>query len=369
MPTYHILGLMSGSSLDGLDIAYCTISNAKGKWSYSLCDAVCLPYSTKWRLRLNNLVMQNAITYLKTDAYFGHYIGEMVQYYLQKNHLEDTIDFISWHGQTIFHQPDNKVTSQIGDGAAIAAITGLPVVCSFRNTDIALGGQGAPIAPIADTMLFNGYSHYLNLGGIANISFVNGKTNVIAYDVCGCNLILNKLAEERNVDYDKDGNLGRAGQMQQEMFEELNTSWYFDKSYPKSLSGGWVSKVILPVFNRFSSSTEDKICTACEHIAYQIGREIEVIYQNEKIEPSVNHKMLITGGGALNSFLVSRIKENTRVPIEIPDQMTIKFKEAILMALMGALRVHNKENCLSSVTGASANTIGGAIFQGSRKLI
>lgn len=360
---------MSGSSLDGLDIAYCRFDGENDNWDYKLIDSVCIPFPNKWKLRLSNLVMQNAITYLKTHAYFGHYIGSLVADYITNNKLQKQLDFIAWHGQTIFHQPDNKLTSQIGDGAAIAAITGFPVICDFRTTDVALGGQGAPVAPIADLILFQNYSHFLNLGGIANISFIKDSEHIIAYDTCGCNLILNKLAEAENLPFDKDGNLGRAGVVNKDLLDEINASWYFEKAYPKSLSGGWVSKVILPVFSRYNISTTDKISTACEHIAYQIGREVDEIYRRENIEVGATHKMLITGGGALNSFLVSRIKENTRVPIELPDPDIINYKEAILMALMGVLRIHNHDNCLSSVTGALRNSIGGAIYQGHIKHI
>src|SRR6185436_17977412 len=210
MKTYKVIGLMSGTSMDGLDIAYCNIIEDGGKWSYKILNAETVPYPVKWKLRLEQLVLQNAVTYIKTHAFLGHYYGTEVKAFIERHGLEGEIEFIASHGQTVFHQPENRLTSQIGDGAAIAAVTGYPVICDFRGIDVALGGQGTPITPIADKYFFSEYKYLLNLGGISNITcHVNDK--YIAFDISPVNLILNRLAKNAGQDYDKDGLLAAAG--------------------------------------------------------------------------------------------------------------------------------------------------------------
>ena len=369
MSTYKVIGLMSGTSMDGLDIAYCNFTEENGKWGYEILKCTTVPYPTKWQLRLSKLVLQNAINYIKTHVFYGHYIGATVSEFIEENNLIDQVDFISSHGQTIFHQPENNLTSQIGDGAAIAAETGLPVVSNFRTMDVAMAGQGTPISPIGEKNLFPDYKFYLNLGGIANITCKVSDGRYIAFDTCPVNLVLNALAHDANHDYDENGNFARDGSLNQELLDDLNGSWYYEKEYPKSLSGGWVSKVFMPIIKRCPISTEDKLRTACEHIGVQVARDLEVIKGKEGISLDKGDKMLVTGGGAFNSFLVERLKEHVPVEIELPDEDIIKFKEAIIIGLMGALRVRNEINCLNSVTGASQDNIGGAIYQGTTKTV
>lgn len=358
---YSAIGLMSGSSLDGIDLVYCQFEEEGGQWKYEIVHSDFTPYPNKWKLRLRNLVLQNAITYLKTHTFYGHYLGEVINEFIKKYDLADKVDFIASHGQTIFHQPDNLLTSQIGDGAAIASKTHLPVICNFRNTDVALRGQGAPIVPVGDRHLFADYRLCLNLGGIANISCKVSPAYIIAYDICANNLILNRLAGRLQLEYDEDGKHAAQGVVHEELLEELNNSWYYKKEYPKSLSGGWVNKVIIPIFKRFRMSPQDHLRTAVEHIAYQIGQDIKRIYQHEQIR---NHqdKMLVTGGGAFNKFLIQRLAQHSPVDLVIPDSQTIEFKEALIMAFVGALRIRQEPNCLKSVTGADYDNIGGAIY-------
>ncbi len=354
---------MSGTSMDGLDIAYCHITEDGGKWSYKILNAETVPYPVKWKLRLEQLVLQNAVTHIKTHAFLGHFYGTEVKAFIERHHLDGQIDFIASHGQTIFHQPENRFTSQIGDGAAIAAVTGYPVICDFRGIDVALGGQGTPITPIADKLFYPDYKCLLNLGGISNIT-CNTGTKHIAFDISPVNLILNKLAKNAGQDYDKDGLLAAAGTVNTALLEELNGSWYYEKDYPKSMSGGWVSKVMLPVVARHQISTQDKLCTLCEHIAIQIGRSIQQIINKESINISKADKMLVTGGGALNKFLMERITEKAPITVVLPDDETVNFKEALMMGLMGVLRLRNETNCMTSVTGAERDNVGGAIYQG-----
>lgn len=360
---------MSGSSLDGLDIAYCEIVEDNGSWSYQVIIAETIPFTPKWKLRLEKLVLQNAVTYIKTHAYLGHYFGELVNGFVEKHQLFDKIDFISSHGQTVFHQPDNGFTSQIGDPSAIVVHTGLPVISDFRHIDVALSGQGTPIAPIADQLFFNSYRFLLNLGGIANITYQEKNSVNAAFDITPVNLILNRLARIMHYDFDKDGNIARSGKVIDDLYNDLNNSHYYAKQYPKSLSGGWVSKVMAPLVSRYKNPVPDKLRTICEHISYQISQSILEIVEKENITLKSDEKMLATGGGALNKYLIELIDSKAPVSVIIPDEQTIHFKEALLMALMGVLRYRNEVNCLSSVTGAKSDSIGGAIYQGTRKLL
>lgn len=365
MKTYKVIGLMSGTSMDGLDIAFCHITEDSDKWTYRIVQAETVPYPPKWKLRLEQLVLQNAVTYIKTHAFLGHYYGTEVKAFIERHHLEGEIDFIASHGQTIFHQPENRFTSQIGDGAAIAAVTGYPVICDFRSVDVALGGQGTPITPIADKLLFSDYKYLLNLGGIANVTCHVGD-KYIAFDVAPVNLILNRLAKNAGHEYDEDGNMARSGVVNSRLLDELNASWYYEKDYPKSLSGGWVSKVMVPVVTHHQISNADKLRTLCEHIAIQMGKAFQRVMDRERVNISKVDKMLVTGGGALNKFLIERISEKVPATVIVPDVQTVNFKEALMVGLMGVLRLRSQINCLSTVTGAERDNIGGAIYQGYR---
>ncbi len=368
METYHAIGVMTGSSLDGIDLAYTKITVENGQYNYEVLISECVPIPPKWKLRIEQLVLQNAVTYLKTSAFFGHFIGDRIAEFIEKHSLREQLDFIASHGQTVFHQPENLFTSQIGDGAAIARKSGFPVICDFRSIDVALGGQGAPVAPIADKIFFPDYKFFLNLGGIGNITAnINGR--YVAFDITAVNLVLNKVARLKGADFDYDGNMARAGELDDRLFEELNGSWYYEKDYPKSLSGGWVSKVVLPTLSRHNISIENKLRTLVEHIAFQISRSIAQVHKKESIDISKADKMLVTGGGAFNSFLVERIEALSPLSLIVPDDETVKYKEAILMALMGVLRLRGEVNCLGSVTGAERDSIGGAIYQGYYKKI
>jgi anhydro-N-acetylmuramic acid kinase len=367
MKTYKVLGLMTGSSLDGVDVAFVHIETDGKQWNYKFETAECIPFPQKWRLRLQSLVLQNAVTYLKTDTYFGHYIGDVVKKFVEDHGLNGQVDFVASHGQTIFHQPENQMTSQIGDGASIAAESELPVVCNFRTVDIALGGQGTPIVPIGDKLLFPNFRYCLNIGGIANISAKLNDGKMIGFDICAANSVLNALAGEIDLDYDKDGSVAREGRVNEELLNEMTSQWYYEKQYPKSLGGGWITKVFLPIFKKFRIPTEDKLRTAVEHIAQQIAKDLNTIMDREGLPKNSNDQMLITGGGAFNKLLVERIAHNVPVQVIVPDTTTVKFKEALIIALMGVLRVRHDINVLSSVTGAKEDSIGGEIFLSTKK--
>lgn len=373
--TYHSIGLMSGSSLDGLDIAYCTFRVSQDdpkqspKVEWQLVHAETVPFSEQWVARLYHLPKQDALSFSKTHTYFGHYMGELVNAFIQKNYIDP--DFIASHGHTVFHYPDQRMTMQIGDGAALAAVTGFPVINNFRTQDIAINGEGTPLAPIADKLLFEGYDFYMNIGGIANIT-CNANGKFIAFDTAPANQVLNALALQLGFDFDKDGAIAAKATMDQELFGAMQEIDYFTLPYPKSLDNSWIQQSFLPTLMQDEASSEDKLRTYTDFIAYQTAQSIEQIILTEKIKKST-FKLFITGGGALNTFLINSIQkycnEKQTVEIIIPERNIIEFKEAVLMALMGVLRVENIPNCMQSVTGAKRDTIGGAIFQGSKKTI
>ena len=369
--TYRALGLMSGSSLDGLDIACCvfTINSSAVEIplkvaSWKLEAAATIPYSSDWQLRLKNLPEESALAFAKTHVDFGHYLGKLVNTFLQKHDLKP--DLIASHGHTVFHYPDQHFTTQIGDGAALVAATGLTVVDNFRNLDVALNGQGAPLAPLADLVLLRGYDFYLNLGGIANIS-ADTKNGFVAFDIGGANQVLNTLVAPLGLEYDHGGNLAAKGTLQPTLLEKVNELLYFHEPYPKSLGNQWVRTNLQEIYNLFDFSLEDKLHTACIQLAQQTAKSIQQIIKKEGLKKD-RYQLLATGGGAFNHFLIKCIEEeaNKVCPLEvkIPEEQIISFKEAILMALMGVMRMENQPNCLSSVTGANRAVIGGAVHQG-----
>ncbi len=374
LKTYNAIGLMSGSSLDGLDIAYCKFdveNESISKWE--LLQAETIPFSEMWQSRLAHLPVQSALIYAKTHAYFGHYLGELVIDFMSRNlpvrQAGKVIpDFIASHGHTIFHYPDKRMTAQIGDGGALAATTGLTVISDFRTQDIAIGGEGTPLAPAADKYLFEGYDFYLNLGGIANISCnVHGK--MIAFDIGGANQVLNGLAVLMNQEYDEGGIIAAQGEVVKALLEEVNSIDYFSRKYPKSLDNQWVVQNLLKKYREFPESVENRMRTAVEQLATQTVLSVLQIIDNEGLTKE-KYQMLATGGGVFNSFLMARMqelfKEKIDLEIVIPKKETVAFKEAILMALLGVLRMENIPNCLASVTGARRDTIGGAIYHGKK---
>jgi len=351
MNTYKVTGIMSGTSLDGVDLAYCSFWIKEGKWNFTIEKAETIPYPPLWKDRLSNLETQSALDFTRTDSEYGHYLGRITKKFHANFNLMP--DFVASHGHTIFHQPGSKFTSQIGKGSAIAAETGIPVICDFRSTDVALGGQGAPLVPIGDHYLFEKYSFCLNLGGFANISYAKSGGR-IAFDICPANIVLNHLTASLHLDYDENGDLAKAGNLDQTLLEELNKLQYYHRQPPKSLGKEWVIENVFPILERYKIPSEDKLRTYVEHISYQVAKAIS---------QTDSFTMLITGGGAFNTFLIERIHEKTGIVLVLPDPLIINFKEALIFAFLGVLRWRNEINCLKSYTGASHDNIGGAIYQ------
>ena len=350
MNIFNTIGIMSGTSLDGLDIAYCTFRENNHGWDFRIEHATTLKYSNEFRNKLANAWKLNTIDFLQFHNEFGTFIGKKVNQFIKTRELN--VDFISSHGHTIFHTPKSKFTFQIGNGAFIAAETGITTISDFRTFNVALGGQGAPLVPIGDLLLFKNYDYCLNLGGFSNISFQK-QNKRIAYDICPVNIAINHYAKQKGREYDKNGNIAKRGKVNIDLLENLNNLPYYAQKAPKSLGKEWLDKVFLPEVEKFDISIEDKLRTIYEHAAMQIGKVL--IYKKKKV--------LITGGGAFNDFFIETLKEYSNSQIIIPNTFLIEYKEALIFAFLGVLRITNQENCLKSVTGSSIDNIGGVIHR------
>ncbi len=364
---YHVLGLMSGSSLDGLDIAHCMFQvAADGKFAindWEIVNGTTIPYSEDWQDRLKELPDGSALDLAKADGQFGKYMGELVNEYVTES--GELFDFIASHGHTIFHYPQDGFTTQIGNGAAIAAITGLDTICDFRSVDIALGGQGAPVVGIADKHLFSSYELLLNLGGICNLTKQYSKDH-FSFDISVCNQVLNAVSEKLGKPYDNRGQFARSGRPIKQILNQINLLPFFKQSAPKSLDNQWVANNLTKPFVESYLEPEDLLATAVEHIAFQIYNAVKATQEEDYFKTP---KMMITGGGAFNDFLVDRIKFHCQDLCEVvlPEENIIKYKEALLMGLMGVMRLLEVPNCIPNFTGASAANVGGTIYKGHSK--
>lgn len=353
MNTYKVIGLMSGTSLDGVDLAYCIFNEDQKSWSFEIIEAECIPYDGSWKKKLESVENTSALDLMLLDKELGTYFGNLINEFIHKYKLN--VDYISSHGHTVFHQPEKKLTTQIGSGAVLAAVTGIKTICDFRSLDVALGGQGAPLVPIGDEKLFSQYDSCLNLGGIANISYnENGFRK--AYDICPANMVLNHYAKMNNKDFDRNGDLARSGRINKNLFEQLNALAYYQQPAPKSLGKEWVFSELIPIIETYSISTPDKLATFTEHCAHQIGVNCNVKNKSNDLT------ILITGGGSFNHYLIERIKFYTKQNVIIPNRKIIEFKEALIFAFLGVLRIRGEINCLKNVTGARADNCGGVVY-------
>lgn len=350
MRDFKVIGLMSGSSLDGVDIAYVNFSHDNKKWFFQIVEAGNVPYSEYWKEQLSQAFNKNKDELKKLDKEYGRYLGTITKRYIKKYEMEPKL--IASHGHTIFHRPEEGFTLQIGDGQEIANATGIMTINDFRTEDVEKGGQGAPLVPIGDRHLFAEYPICLNIGGIANVSYETDDKR-IAYDICMANQLLNYLAGKLGYDYDNNGNFARQGIVNKELLNILNDNPYYIQDAPKSLGREFFENVQHKVIDDSQLSVYDLLATATEHIALQIAN-------------ATNHlettKMLITGGGAKNQYLINRIKALSKHEIIIPETMIIDYKEALIFAFLAALKMEGKINVLSSVTGASSDSSSGKIW-------
>ena len=340
---YRVLGVMSGTSLDGLDLVICNFSKTKN-WEFSIEKSITLAYSKYWKETLQNLHSKSATEIKLIDKKYGVFIGYEINIFLDT----EKVDFISSHGHTIFHDPTNNYALQIGDGNEISNTTNTTTINDFRSLDISLNGQGAPLVPIGDLHLFPNYKYCVNLGGFSNISIKNNGV-ITAYDICPVNIVLNEVCQQLEIEYDNNGGIAKSGKLIPILLEQLNSLNFYKQKPPKSLSREWVEKNIYPLLKNYK--TEDILNTFCEHIAIQIG----VFLKNESA--------LFTGGGVLNTYLIERIKYYSYSKIIIPNNTLINFKESLIFAFLGVLRIENQVNCLQSVTGAKRDNSGGVIHR------
>jgi len=341
---------MSGTSLDGVDIAYVNIKQSDS-YQFNIIKTTTIPYTQKWESDLKNGIHLNDEELNKLDTSYGIYLGEILKNFIKENNIKK-IDFIASHGHTIFHNPTNKYTLQIGNGPQITAITDLKTICNFRIQDVALGGQGAPLVPVGDELLFSNYDYCLNLGGFSNISYKD-KNQRIAFDICPVNIVLNYFANKLNLPFDNEGKIAATGKINTSLLNELNSLSFYTSKKPKSLGYEFVLNSIFPIINKYTMEVKDFSRTFVEHIAQQIAN---------KIDSDSKKVMLITGGGAFNTFLIERLKYHTNTKLEIPNKNIINYKEALVFALLGFLKDEGKNNCLKSVTGAQKDHSSGIIF-------
>ena len=337
---FYALGLMSGTSLDGLDICHASFKkNALGKWTFEILHAATFPYSKTWENRLRNAIHLTSLEIFELHTEYGFYLGEKAKQFIENYDLKE-VDFIASHGHTVFHQPHKKFTVQIGDGRAIKMCTDVPVIYDFRSQDVLMGGNGAPLVPIGDELLFSEYNACLNIGGFSNISFKD-KGKRIAFDICPVNIVLNHLAKILGKEYDENGDFARNSNINENLLNSLNAIPYYQESPPKSLGIEWVTENILPKFKAENPAVI--LATFTEHAATQIAQ----VFNHYKI-----NNVLFTGGGTYNSYLIERIQSKTQTKIMIPTPEIIDFKEALIFAFMGVLKINNINNVLSSATGS-----------------
>lgn len=345
------IGLMSGTSLDGLDIALCRFSFGRGKLNYQIIDAQTISYTKVLVASLKSAHQLSARDFSELNAIYGKFLAKACNQFIKKTNVRP--QFIASHGHTIFHEPDNGFTKQLGCGATLAANTGITTICDFRSLDVALNGQGAPLVPIGDELLFGEYNACLNIGGIANISFKQSRKR-IAYDVCIANMALNYLCEKLNLSYDKNGQIARENGLDLALLSQLNQLPFYKKKGAKSLGREDFEKSVKPLLKNIK--VENAICTFTHHLADQVA----FILNKNKLK-----EVICTGGGTHNQFLIELIQAKTTCQLIVPEKLIIDFKEALIFAFLGYLRKENKINTLKSVTGAAKDSIGGAIYSGS----
>lgn len=346
--TYNLIGVMSGTSLDGVDLAFAKIST-KPQYTAEIVTAITVPYTEEWEQKLKAGIHQSPEQLALLDEDYTDYLGQCISQFIDDNNIEH-LDVVCSHGHTILHQPEAGITLQIGNLPKLATAINQTVVCNFRVQDVAMGGQGAPLVPIGDQLLFSKYAYCLNLGGFANVSSEKNG-NRLAYDICPVNVVLNIYAQRLGAPYDNGGAFAKAGTINPELLKQLNALPFYAKSAPKSLGMEWVHSHILPLLEDSDSNSMDILATFTEHVAIQLANQFKE-----------GSKVLVTGGGAFNSYLLERVAFHKDVNIVLPESKLIEFKEALIFGLLGVLKLEGAINCLSSVTGARKDHSSGMIY-------
>ena len=345
---YFTIGLMSGTSLDGIDLVYVQFDKRNYK-NFQILAAQTVSYTASWTNILKTAIHFSKESLQELDITYGTLLGNEINTFITENNI-DKIDFIASHGHTILHQPNQGITLQIGNGKVIAELTKQKVVCDFRTQDVDLGGQGAPLVPIGDELLFSNYDYCLNLGGFANVSYKE-KANRIAFDICPVNIVLNYYVQKLGFTYDDKGQISEKGTVNYELLKRLNSLDFYQKTAPKSLGLEWVQATIFPIIDALEKDIPTILRTFIEHSAIQIGK---IIHKSTSV--------LITGGGVFNDFLIKKIEFYSAQKNELPTKALINYKEALIFAFLGLLRIENQVNCLRSVTGAKKDHSSGVIF-------
>ena len=341
------IGVMSGTSLDGIDLVY--VKFLKKEYSFfEIIHTETVSYTKEWKQVLKQAILLSSKELLDLDVIYGKHLGSVLVNFIS-NYKITEIDFIASHGHTILHQPEEGITLQIGSGSEIAKITQQKVVSDFRTQDVNLGGQGAPLVPIGDELLFSKYDFCLNLGGFSNVSFKK-ESKRIAFDICPVNIVLNHYANKIGLEYDENGSIASEGYLNRSLLEKLNTLAFYNKEAPKSLGLEWVQQEIFPLIDAIEEDISSVLRTFVAHIAIQISK---IIKDSDSV--------LITGGGVFNSFLIQEIENYSNIKIVQASDTLINYKEALIFALLGVLKVDNQINCLKSVTGAHKNHSSGVV--------
>lgn len=353
---YRVIGVMSGTSLDALDICIANYKLKNKKWQYKIEVSKSFNYSYKWIKTLTNPFNLSAEKMCLVETKYSLYISKKINKLLKQSNISyQDIDLISCHGHTFFHNPKKKYTKQICNGQLIASKTNIKTVCNFRNLDIVYGGTGAPLVPIGDCLMFSNYSYCVNIGGVMNISYKKNKKRV-AFDICLANMGLNNIVSKYGLKYDKNGNISKKGRVNKELLNQLLSIDYHKKKGPKSMGKEEFNNYYKPILKSYKIPTKDKLATFVEFIATELYKVI-------KCSRVKKNKILITGGGAYNNHLINEIKKKlTEYKIIIPEKDIVEFKEALIFGLLGVLRVRKNINCLSSVTGAKKNSCTGEVF-------
>ncbi len=355
MKKHKIIGLMSGTSLDGLDLVYCHIWEKSSSWKFEIIETKSVSYTKEMLDELKDAISLSAEKLIELHNVYGSWLGAQALAFIQDHDLE--VDYIASHGHTTHHRPELGLTFQVGSGQHIANTSGHTVISDFRTNDLSLGGQGAPLVPIGDRIFFSEYDFCLNLGGISNVSF-EVKDKRIAYDIGLANMILNYITRKVDLDYDENGQLAKSGQLNTTMLNRLNNLKYYLLPHPKSIGYEWFLKEVVPIVDATTDSIENLLHTAIHHICDKVAQQVALHSQGGK------QRVLVTGGGALNSFLTETLQEKlpANTSLVVPEKIIIEFKEALIFALMGVLRVERQINVLSSVTGARKDSSSGVIY-------
>ncbi|WP_281336574.1 anhydro-N-acetylmuramic acid kinase [Flavobacterium eburneipallidum] len=348
---YNVIGVMSGTSLDGVDLAHVKFQLIDNKWTFEIFETETIGYSQNWIDQLKSAVDFSKNQLEKLNQEYTILLANIISIFIEKHTIEN-LDAVCSHGHTILHQPQNGFTLQIGNLPEIATLIHQTVICDFRVQDVQLGGQGAPLVPIGDRILFSEYDYCINLGGFSNVSFEENDKR-IAFDISPVNTVLNYYANQLGLNYDDKGKISRTGKINFDLLNELNALDFYQQTFPKSLGFEFVKGIVLPLIESYKISIEDKLRTFTEHLSLQTALAL----------PKKNGRMLATGGGAYNDFLIERIQSHlSEMEIIIPYPKILEFKEALIFALLGVLKLRNEINVLSSVTGAKMDHSSGIIY-------